>query len=46
MMLLAALLVLGYGPLNWEFPWWVWTFGVIFQMGENIYRSNMQKKTK
>lgn len=45
-MLLAALLVLGYGPTNWAFPWWVWTFGVIIQMGENIYRANTPKKMK
>lgn len=45
-MLLAALLVLGYGPMNWAFPWWVWAYGIILQMGENIYRVNMQKKSK
>ena len=45
-MLLAALLVLGYGSLNWEFPWWAWALGIIFQAGENTYRVNMQKKAK
>jgi hypothetical protein len=45
-MLLAALLVLGFGPLDWSFPWWAWVLGVIFQVSENLYRVNMQKKAR
>ena len=26
---LAALLILGFGPLNWVFPWWVWVLVII-----------------
>lgn len=28
-MLFAAVLVLGYGPLNWSFPWWVWCLAIL-----------------
>jgi len=45
-MLLAALLVLGCGPMGWRFPWWVWALGIAFQAGENACRVSMQKKTK
>ena len=26
MIFLGACLILAYGPLDWEFPWWVWAF--------------------
>ena len=22
-------LILAYGPLNWSFPWWLWTIAII-----------------
>ena len=29
-MFLIALLILGYGPLDWTFPWWVWFLALTF----------------
>lgn len=28
-MMLAAMFILGYGPLDWSFPWWVWALAVL-----------------
>lgn len=28
-LLLGALLVLGFGPLAWSFPWWVWALAIL-----------------
>lgn len=24
-MILGAMLILAFGPLNWVFPWWIWS---------------------
>lgn len=28
-MLLAAMLVLAFGPLDWPFPWWLWILALL-----------------
>lgn len=45
-MLIAALLVLAYGPLNWSFPWWAWVLGVAWQASENLLQVEMIRKPK
>lgn len=27
---LAALLILGYGPPGWHFPWWLWLLAILY----------------
>lgn len=29
LMPLMALLILAFGPLNWEFPWWMWCIALL-----------------
>ena len=41
--MLGALLVLGYGPLDWGFPWWVWTLAILGDIGGNIAKSRHSK---
>jgi hypothetical protein len=26
---LGPMLILAYGPLNWTFPWWLWTLALV-----------------
>lgn len=42
-MLLGALLVLGYGPLNWTFPWWVWTLAILTDVGGTTIKIRQAK---
>lgn len=42
-MLLGALLVLGYGPLNWSFPWLVWTIAILFDVGGTTVKIRKSK---
>jgi hypothetical protein len=33
-MSVMALLILGHGPLQWSFPWWVWLLAIVHACGE------------
>lgn len=43
---LAALLILGYGPLQWSFPWWVWVLCIISGLIESGHRTKNIVVTK
>lgn len=27
--MIAAMLILAFGPLDWEFPWWIWLIAIV-----------------
>jgi hypothetical protein len=39
-MLLTAMLLLGYGPLDWSFPWWMWALGILEGIGTGRYHGD------
>jgi hypothetical protein len=42
-MLLGALLVLGDGPLDWAFPWWVWLLAIVEDIGSTTGKIRQAK---
>lgn len=46
-MMICALLILAYGPLNWTFPWWVWVICALTTSGHpSVQRVRIEKDSK
>lgn len=44
-MILVAMLVLAYGPLDWTFPWWVW-FLALGQGGQEVVIRHVHERAR
>ncbi len=43
-MTFVAALLLAYGPLDWSFPWWVWTLAILHADNDVTVRLRKEKK--
>ena len=41
-----VLFILAFGPLNWTFPWWLWTIAIVGKSLEALLKVIVKGRTK